>query len=59
MYDICRQGAVNAVVPDGPQKELGVRRPELPVVNVTQSPRHAPVQQSLHGLRLLQPSLES
>ena len=50
--------AVNAAVPDDPQKELVVRRPELPVVSVTQSPRHAPVQQSLHGLRFQQPSLE-
>ena len=36
--------AVNAVVPDDPQKELVVRRPELPVVSVTRGPRHAPVQ---------------
>ena len=50
--------AVNAVVPDDPQKELVVRRPELPIVSVTRGPRHAPVQQSLHGLRLQQPSLE-
>ena len=46
------------VVPDDPQKELVVRRPELPVVSVTRGPRHAPVQQSLHGLRLQQPSHE-
>ena len=54
-------GAVNAAVPDDLQKELVVRRPELPelpIVSVTRSPRHAPVQQSLHGLRLHQPSLE-
>ena len=44
--------AVNAVVPDDPQKELVVRRPELPIVSVTRGPRHAPVQKSLHGLRL-------
>ena len=44
--------AVNAVVHDDPQKELVVRRPELPVVSVTRGPRHAPVQQSLHGLCL-------
>ena len=50
--------AVNAAVPDDPQKRLVVHRPELPVVSVTRSPRHAPVQQSLHGLRLQQPSLE-
>ena len=50
--------AVNAVVPDDPQKELVVRRPELPIVSVTRGPRHAPVQKSLHGLRLQQPSLE-
>ena len=50
--------AVNAVVPDDPQKELVVRRPELPIVSVTRGPRHASVQQSLHGLRLQQPSLE-
>ena len=50
--------ALNAAVPDDPQKELVVRRPELPVVSVTRSPRHAPVQQSLHGLRLQQPCLE-
>ena len=37
--------AVNAVVPDDPQKELVVRRPELPIVSVTRGPRHAPVQQ--------------
>ena len=49
---------VNAVVPDDPQKDLVVRRPELPIVSVTRGPRHAPVQQSLHGLRLQQPSLE-
>ena len=49
---------VNAAVPDDPQKEFVVRRPELPLVSVTRSPRHAPVQQSLHGLRLQQPSLE-
>ena len=45
-------GAVNAAVSDDPQKELVVRRLELPVVSATRSPRHAPVQQSLHGLRL-------
>ena len=50
--------AVNAVVPADPQEELVVRRPYLPVVSVTRGPRHAPVQQSLHGLRLQQPSLE-
>ena len=50
--------AMNAVVPDGPQKELVVRRPELPIVSVTRGPRHAPEQQSLHGLCLQQPSLE-
>ena len=50
--------AVNAVVPDHPQEELVVRRPELPIVSVTRGPRHAPVQQSLRGLRLQQPSLE-
>ena len=50
--------AVNAVVPDDPQKELVMRRPELPIVSVTRCPRHAPVQQSLHGLCLQQPSLE-
>ena len=50
--------AVNAVVPDDPQKELVVRRPELPIVSVMRGPRHAPVQQGLHGLRLQQPSLE-
>ena len=30
--------AVNAVVPDDPQKELVVRRPELPIVSVTRGP---------------------
>ena len=50
--------AANAVVPDDPQKGLVVRRPELPVVSVTRGSRHAPVQKSLHGLRLQQPSLE-
>ena len=43
---------MNAVVPDDPQKELVVRCPELPIVSVTRGPRHAPVQKSLHGLRL-------
>ena len=42
---------MNAVVPDDPQKELVVRRPELPIVSVTRGPRHAPVQKSLHGFR--------
>ena len=50
--------AVNAVVLNDPQKELVVRHPELPIVSVTRGPRHAPVQQSLHGLRFQQPSLE-
>ena len=50
--------AVNAVVFDDPQKELVVRRPELPIVSVTRGPRHAPVQQSLRGLRLQQSTLE-
>ena len=50
--------AVNAVVLHDPQKELVVRRPELPIVSVTRGPCHAPEQQSLHGLRLQQPSLE-
>ena len=49
---------MNTAVPDDPQKELVVRRLELPVVSVTRSPRYAPVQQSLHGLRLQQPSLD-
>ena len=35
-----------------------MRRPELPIVSVTRGPRHAPVQQSFHGLRLQQQSLE-
>ena len=38
--------AVNAVVADDPQKELVVRRPELPIVSVTRAPRHAPVQKT-------------
>ena len=50
--------AVNAVVPHDPQKELVVRRLELPIMSVTRGPRHVPVQQSLRGLRLQQPSLE-
>ena len=50
--------AVNAVVPDDPQRDLVVCRPELSIVSVTRGPRHAPVQQSFHGLRLQQPSLE-
>ena len=50
--------AVNTAVPDDPQKELVVHRPELPVVSVKRSPRHAPVRQSLHGLHLQQPILE-
>ena len=48
--------AVNAAVPNEPQKELVVRRPELPVVSVTWSPRHALVQQSLDGLHFQQPA---
>ena len=50
--------AVNAVVPDDPQKELVVRRPELSIVSVTRGARHAPVQQSLYDLRLQKPGLE-
>ena len=46
------RGAVNVAVPNDPQNELEVRHPELPVVRGTRSPRHAPVQPSLHGLRL-------
>ena len=49
--------AVSAVVPNDPQKELVVRRPELPIVSVTRGPRHEPVQQNLHGLRLQQPNI--
>ena len=50
--------AVNAAVHYDLQKELLVPRPELPVLSVTRSPRHAPVQQSLRGLCLQQSSLE-
>ena len=41
------------MVPDDPQKELVVRRPELPIVSVTRGPRHAPVQQSLRPVQRL------